>query len=936
MQKAFTDDTFAVVDLETTGTQRAQNDRIIQFGCAIIKHRKVVKTYSFLINPHKEIPQSVENLTGIKNEDVKDAQDFSFYAAKIRSILEGTIFVAHNVNFDLPFLNYELVNAGLDPLTGKAIDTVELAQIAFPTYPSYKLKDLTARLKIPHLNPHRADSDALVTAKLLLKIIKKLEQLPMATLNTLTALSKGLLRDTYYIFFEIGQTARQSKRPLASDLIQIKNLIIKKQEIAQPNELASENKFPRSDQEKKVLFKGYLRFRRGQVSLINRINDYINNNKTENLIVEAPNGSGKTFSYLMAYAYHLYSGRKLVIATPTKVLQEQIYRQEIPQLVKITGLDLTAQEVKASSHYLDLDGFFNSLYQNNPDRQTLVWQMGILIWLTETTTGDLDELQLTNYQAPYFALIKHPGDARVGTTFSEYDFWNLARTRQEQADILITNHAYLANHYMDSIWGQNPYLVVDEAHRFIDNVTNSRSNSLQFESFWGLCSHLRNLLLFAENSAKARFGDDKEFGLILDRLEPEITDLIHAINRVQKALYDQKAIAISQVAKRQNRVDFAFQGDQLFHDVARFKALLNQMQSKIELVHQDTNQILFLLYHQQENLLTSDDALIKDLQDEIDSLDYYSEQNYLLLDQLSNQAELSEKGFVLAITDISDPLTTNISWLMLDPTDELEHLYRYFAKRLFISATLMNQNSFRYIENELALDPEVTLTYRAKPSYNVEKHLRVLALTDKKIPEDPNDPRFVDFIGHFLIEAIKEQNHVLVLFTNLDNIREVFSKILNASELKDYEILAQGLTGSNERIAKRFGIAKKAILLGANSFWEGIDFKHSGVDLVIATKLPFESPDQPEVKLRDARLKEKYGASRVFELDTLPRAIIRFRQGCGRLIRNERDHGIFVILDQRIWHKNYGYDFLSSLPVGAKKVDRKQLKELLGDSSINE
>ena len=163
MKKAFTDDVFAVVDLETTGTQRNQGDHIIQFGCAIIKKRKVVKTYSFLINPHREIPPAVENLTHISNEDVTDAHDFRYYAPKIRKILENTIFVAHNVNFDLPFLNYELVSAGLEPFTGKAIDTVELAQIAFPTFPSYKLRDLTSRLKIKHLNPHRADSDALVT-----------------------------------------------------------------------------------------------------------------------------------------------------------------------------------------------------------------------------------------------------------------------------------------------------------------------------------------------------------------------------------------------------------------------------------------------------------------------------------------------------------------------------------------------------------------------------------------------------------------------------------------------------------------------------------------------------------------------------------------------------------------------------------------------------
>lgn len=936
MEQAFKNDTFAVVDLETTGTQREQGDRIIQFGCAIIKNRKVVKTYSFLINPHHEIPQSVENLTGIKNEDVKDAHDFSFYAKKIRRILDDTIFVAHNVNFDLPFLNYELVNAGMEPLRGKAIDTVELAQIAFPTYPSYKLKDLTSRLKIKHLNPHRADSDALVTAKLLLKIINKLEELPTATLNTLTALSKGLLRDTYYIFFEISQYARQIKRPLPKDLVQVRNLILKKQVIHHTNEVASDDSFPESDLDKKKLFKGKIRYRKGQTALINRLHAFISQDKEENLIVEAPSGSGKTFSYLMAYAYELYSGRKLVIATPTKVLQEQIYHQEIPQLLQVTHLDLCAQEVKSSSHYLDLDGFFNSLYRRDYDQQTLVWQMEILVWLTQTTTGDLDELQLTNYNNPFFVQVQHPGDARVGTFFAEYDFWNLARERQEAADILITNHAYLANHYMDSIWGQNPFLVIDEAHRFSDNVMNSRSDSLQFESFWGMISHLRNLLLFGEYSVKEKYGNQQEFGLILERLEKEISNLIHSINNIQENLYQRLSKATSKVERRQNRVDFGFQGQDLFPDPQKTKNLLNIIQSNIEQVRQSTNQILFLLYHQQENLLTNDDPLIQELREEMDHLDFYSEQTYLLSDQLNQPKTLEQKGFLLQVTDINDPLSTNIVWMMLDARAELQQLYQYFAKRLFISATMLNNQSFEFIEQELSLDPTATLTYQAKPSFKTDKHLKVLALDDENSILDPNDEAYPQFIANILKKSLGKQGHVLVLFTNLEAIKNVFSEIINDPELKDYEILAQGLTGSNQRIAKRFAIAEKSILLGANSFWEGIDFKNSGVDLAIVTRLPFEAPDSPEVKLREERIKRFVGKENTFEVDTLPRAIIKFRQGCGRLIRNERDKGIFVILDQRIWHKNYGIQFLNALPVGAKKVNIRQLISYLKEKDIDE
>ena len=144
--KSFEHTVFAVVDLETTGTQREENNHIIQFGCAIIKNMKVVKTYSFMINPHRDIPLAVQNLTHIHNKDVAQEKDFAYYAPKIVKILKNTVFVAHNVNFDLPFLNFELVQQGYEPLTNRAIDTVELAKIAFPTEPSYKLSDLTAQI----------------------------------------------------------------------------------------------------------------------------------------------------------------------------------------------------------------------------------------------------------------------------------------------------------------------------------------------------------------------------------------------------------------------------------------------------------------------------------------------------------------------------------------------------------------------------------------------------------------------------------------------------------------------------------------------------------------------------------------------------------------------------------------------------------------------
>ncbi len=391
----FDKDTFAVVDLETTGTQRENNNHIIQFGCAIIKHMKVVKTYSFMINPHREIPLSVQNLTGIHDEDVQDAKDFSYYAPQIIDILKDTVFVAHNVNFDFPFLNYELVEHGYEPLTIKAIDTVELAKIAFPTLPSYKLSDLTAQLKIKHLNPHKADSDAYGTAVLLIKIIKRLERLPQATLNTLSSLSQGLIRDTSWVFTSIANEYRKQKHPLAKEYMQVRNIVLQKQTHNLANNNSGEdNHFPINDQTKRKLFANKINYRKAQVDLINHIHQFINNPLERAMLVEAPNGTGKTFSYLFSYAYQLYSSRKLVVAAPTKVLQDQIIEQEIPQMLKITKLDLTAEVVKASSHFIDLDGFVQTIFSNSPNKPTLVLQMQILVWLTETKTGDMMSFSL--------------------------------------------------------------------------------------------------------------------------------------------------------------------------------------------------------------------------------------------------------------------------------------------------------------------------------------------------------------------------------------------------------------------------------------------------------------------------------------------------------------------------------------------------------------
>ena len=186
---------YVVVDLETTGNAPKKGDKIIQFAAVVIKNGIITEQYSSLINPEQSIPPFIEELTGLSDEMVENAPLFSEIAPKVLTLLEGAYFVAHNVLFDLSFLQEELIEAGYNGFYGPVLDTVEMARILFPTADSYKLSDLALREGLDHERPHQADSDAYVTAELLLILLNKLKNLPHTTIERLHKLSGGLKSD---------------------------------------------------------------------------------------------------------------------------------------------------------------------------------------------------------------------------------------------------------------------------------------------------------------------------------------------------------------------------------------------------------------------------------------------------------------------------------------------------------------------------------------------------------------------------------------------------------------------------------------------------------------------------------------------------------------------------------------------------------------------
>ncbi|WP_294976915.1 exonuclease domain-containing protein, partial [uncultured Leuconostoc sp.] len=178
-------ETFVVVDLETTGQSVTRGGRIIQIGMTFIKQRQIIDHFESFVNPGQLIDRNIQQLTHIAQKDVKNAPYFEELAPMLQNLLNDTIIIAHNVNFDYPYLNDEFRRTGFPELTSSAIDTVQLAQILLPTAPGYRLLDLTTYLDITLNNAHRANADAHATALLFLKLWQRAEQLPAVVLKQL-------------------------------------------------------------------------------------------------------------------------------------------------------------------------------------------------------------------------------------------------------------------------------------------------------------------------------------------------------------------------------------------------------------------------------------------------------------------------------------------------------------------------------------------------------------------------------------------------------------------------------------------------------------------------------------------------------------------------------------------------------------------------------
>lgn len=885
--------TYAVVDLETTGNQLDYDD-IIQIGITFVRQNKIIGTYHSMIRTDLDIPPFIQALTSIEETMLEKAPYFKEIAHDIYQQLQDCVFVAHNVAFDLNFIKKAFKNCNIKYRPKRVLDTLELFKIAFPTDKSYQLSELAEAHDIPLNNAHRADEDATTTAQLMIKAFEKFEQLPLDTLKQLYYLSKDLKYDLYHILFEMVR--QHNNVALDSQYGQFEQIIYKKQvDLKGP---VTEFNGSLKTLYKKATKQLGLTYRPQQLYLSEIILEQLMH--SEKAMIEAPLGSGKSLAYLLAaLMYNIETGRHVMISTNTKLLQSQLLEKDIPALNQALDFKVNATLIKSKNDYISLGLISQILKEETNNYEVSILKMQLLIWITETQTGDIQELNLKGGQKMYF-------DQKIETYVPvrhDIHYYNYLKRNAQNIQIGITNHAHLIHSDAEnSIYQLFDDCIIDEAHRLPDYALNQVTNELNYADI----KYQLGLIGKNENEKLLKAIDHLEQQRILEKLDIAPIDVfglksnindIHDLNeRLFDDIYDivQSSDVYDDDIHKYHYV-YEFENDQILKDL---HLLINKLNKTLEVFNGMSHKTIKTMRKQ-----------LLYLKERFRQIEQSLKNHHTSFISIKNLSQKSTIRLFVKDYAVKDILTQQV----LDKFNALT----------FISGTLTFNHSFDSFKNWFNKDIQFN-TYEVTTSVQNTKNTNVFIPSDVAPYNYKNIDDYVASIVNYAIEYTNTtESKCLILFTSYKMMHMVQDMLNELPEFEDYVILTQQ-QNQNYKIVQQFNHFDKSILLGTSTFFEGFDFQANGIKCVMIAKLPFMNKNNAKYWLMNSEFES------TFKDYVLPDAVTRFRQGLGRLIRHENDKGLIVSFDDRLVNSNYKSFFEQTLEnYRQKKGDLNQFSKLL-------
>ena len=870
-------DYIIVLDLETTGLD-VTKDTIIEVACIkfdaqTFEEKEVFHTF---INPQREIPELISQITQITLQEVKDAPVFSQIREELQEFIGDFPILGHNTNFDKNFL----ISHGTSLENNLTLDTFYLANFLLWDIKSLNLEYICSHLGVELEWAHRAINDARATLQVYRILIEKLQHLSFlkkTIFSYVTGYSSSKVWNYFWEKYKIWEKVSEES------FFQVFFSSLPKEQ-RDEEETFYENKQSIED-----IFTSFPHFeiRPNQQEMSLAVQK--NLREWGKVLIEAPTGVGKTFAYLIPAILHSKELKEQVfISTSTKALQDQICTNDLPFLKQQFPFSFRYSKLKGKRNYLWIFHFFEyfSSEQSHTIEKTSFF-LKILFCLEKNPHGELDIL---DYYGEEYNFLNH---IHASSAFSlsaenpyiEYEYIVKARRDAQESDIVIINNHILFQDILSEgriLWTvQN--LVIDEAHNLEDVVTQALKKKLYIAS-------LMEVFLTFERA----FYKHKEFDISFFLLKKEeFMFEVHSLLDISSAYLFSQVGTQTQYKTALVREEFFWQFPHVFPLLEKIQVLWKEIMTSIWKAPEKTQQVL-----------SWEISFFQDI--------------WGLFEVLATEERRKKHIFIVQHSDLWG---IQLEYTILSPASFLqENLWTKLDSVLLTSATLRIGESYDYVTNMYHLFDFEFLTLDTDFDY---KKQALLVIPNDLWNIKNNFWHILSFLKTFFILV---RGQTMVLFTSFQSIRDTYTGVSQILKQQWITLLAQWVSGSKQKQIDYFKKhSQSSILLWTDSFWEGIDIPGDDLKYLIIHKIPFMVPTDPIFQARSTLFKDS------FQEYSIPKAILKLKQWFGRLIRSKTDSGIVIFLDSRISSSDWGKEFFKSFPeeIHIKHCSSDKLFEIL-------